>query len=300
MEPIHELIEELATADDLPHLAVAQCQLRFAEAAPPLRAVLERAAGGEALSEAEENLLFVGLHILGAGRDTQAFQPLLRLLRRDPDELEWLLGDATTETLPRIVAGVFDGDAGALFAAIADRGVDAFVRLGLLGAATFLTWEGRIERERYVRFLERFDEERLADEDDPAWIGWQDAIALLGLRSHVPRVERAWQDGRLSEPDADFRYFVKDLARAERAPDDVKRFRDANLGYIEDSLEALERFTYRRGGGDGRGSGQSDPVWPGDMLAISQPVTNPWRHVGRNDPCPCGSGKKAKKCCLAA
>ncbi|MCF6115630.1 SEC-C domain-containing protein [Mesorhizobium muleiense] len=23
------------------------------------------------------------------------------------------------------------------------------------------------------------------------------------------------------------------------------------------------------------------------------------RHVGRNDPCPCGSGKKAKKCCLA-
>jgi uncharacterized protein YecA (UPF0149 family) len=25
---------------------------------------------------------------------------------------------------------------------------------------------------------------------------------------------------------------------------------------------------------------------------------NPHRHVGRNDPCPCGSGKKFKKCCL--
>jgi uncharacterized protein YecA (UPF0149 family) len=24
------------------------------------------------------------------------------------------------------------------------------------------------------------------------------------------------------------------------------------------------------------------------------------RKVGRNDPCPCGSGKKHKKCCLAA
>ena len=23
-----------------------------------------------------------------------------------------------------------------------------------------------------------------------------------------------------------------------------------------------------------------------------------WRHVGRNDPCPCGSGRKFKKCCL--
>ena len=25
---------------------------------------------------------------------------------------------------------------------------------------------------------------------------------------------------------------------------------------------------------------------------------NPFRNVGRNDPCPCGSGKKFKKCCL--
>ena len=29
-------------------------------------------------------------------------------------------------------------------------------------------------------------------------------------------------------------------------------------------------------------------------------VVNPTRDVGRNDPCPCGSGKKYKKCCLAA
>jgi len=26
---------------------------------------------------------------------------------------------------------------------------------------------------------------------------------------------------------------------------------------------------------------------------------NPFRDVGRNDPCPCGSGKKFKKCCLS-
>ena len=27
-------------------------------------------------------------------------------------------------------------------------------------------------------------------------------------------------------------------------------------------------------------------------------IHNPYRNVGRNDPCPCGSGKKFKKCCL--
>ena len=30
------------------------------------------------------------------------------------------------------------------------------------------------------------------------------------------------------------------------------------------------------------------------------PAVNQFRDVGRNDPCPCGSGKKFKKCCLAA
>ncbi len=27
-------------------------------------------------------------------------------------------------------------------------------------------------------------------------------------------------------------------------------------------------------------------------------INNPFKHTGRNDPCPCGSGKKFKKCCL--
>jgi hypothetical protein len=34
--------------------------------------------------------------------------------------------------------------------------------------------------------------------------------------------------------------------------------------------------------------------------ARSQRLENPFKGVGRNDPCPCGSGKKFKKCCLAA
>ena len=28
-----------------------------------------------------------------------------------------------------------------------------------------------------------------------------------------------------------------------------------------------------------------------------EPVRNPLKEVGRNDPCPCGSGKKYKNCC---
>jgi uncharacterized protein YecA (UPF0149 family) len=38
----------------------------------------------------------------------------------------------------------------------------------------------------------------------------------------------------------------------------------------------------------------------GTRLVLNQqvPAANPFKGVGRNDPCPCGSGKKFKRCCL--
>ncbi len=35
-----------------------------------------------------------------------------------------------------------------------------------------------------------------------------------------------------------------------------------------------------------------------DDWTPEQPYVNTQPKVGRNDPCPCGSGKKYKKCCL--
>lgn len=34
-----------------------------------------------------------------------------------------------------------------------------------------------------------------------------------------------------------------------------------------------------------------------DMLAVQEPYVRGGEKVGRNQPCPCGSGKKFKRCC---
>jgi hypothetical protein len=295
LPPIEDYLHELATARELPDGAVAICTLRLPESGPALRAVLARAADGEALTEDDATLLFRGLYILGGRRDPQAFEPLLRLLRRPRDEVEWLLGDAITASLARIAAGVFDGNEDALFAVIADRRLDEYVRQALLGAASFLAWEGRIERATMARFLERFYEERLAADEDMAWIAWLDAVALLGLRPLAPLVERAWQEGLILDGILEPKHFKADLARAERAPDDISRFKDANLGYIDDVLDAL---SWTRRSADLEADAASEPFPEAPWRIANEPVINPLRHVGRNDPCPCGSGKKAKRCCL--
>ena len=40
-----------------------------------------------------------------------------------------------------------------------------------------------------------------------------------------------------------------------------------------------------------------DWIWDEDFLATQQPFVRQNPKIGRNDPCPCGSGKKYKKCC---
>jgi hypothetical protein len=289
---IDQHLHALATERRLPRSAIAMCAARYEEAAPALRDVLERAADGAALSEDEAQLLFRGLYVMGGARDQQAFQPLLRLLRRPRVELDPLLGDAVTAGLPGIACGVFDGDADALFAVIADRKVDEFVRHSLFCAATFHTWEGSISAERMHGFLVKFYDERLAGDGDYTWIGWLEAIGRLGLRDLAPLVYRAWDDGRVDPTALERPDFEGDLAEAEAAPRDAARIKRARLGYIEDIVKELE-WTDR----------PEEPAYDRTLAGWADgpelPVTNPWRGVGRNDPCPCGSGKKAKHCHLA-
>jgi hypothetical protein len=281
---IADHLDLIATAPGLVDQSIDACMARIEEARPRLLDVLRRAAAGEALSDADAQLLFVGIHILGGARQEQAFQPLLRFLRRPIDYVEDLVGDCASVSLAKILAGTFDGDADAVFEAIADRSIDEFGRHACLGAATFLTWDGRIGHDRMHAFLQRFYEERLVADCNFAWIAWLEAIALLGCRDLAPLVHQAWDEERIPELVLERARFEELLSNAERAPGDVARLKDFNLGYIDDVVETLETYADLED----------------ELYEPPEPAKNPWRGVGRNDPCPCGSGKKFKKCCMPA
>ncbi|MDH0868378.1 preprotein translocase subunit SecA [Mitsuaria sp. GD03876] len=60
---------------------------------------------------------------------------------------------------------------------------------------------------------------------------------------------------------------------------------------IEQRAENVSNVTYTHPNEDGSVSQDAAPVAGG-----TQAVPSEWGHVGRNDPCPCGSGKKFKAC----
>jgi hypothetical protein len=302
----------------LPFEAVALCTVRYPDSGPLLRRLIERAADGALIGDREARQLVRALYIVGGRRDPLVLEPLLRLLRRPTDEVEELLGDVITVALPRIVAGVFNGNAHALLEAIVDLQLDESVRAALLGAATFLTFDKRIELQQMVGFLGRFGAERRVPDGDMSWSGWAQAIALLGLRILEPAVMAAFDRDAIPAWIYQRKDFADELAAAEQSPHDPDRFEKADLGYIEDVLAVVgeirfeddEDFFGDAGLGD---DDEEDDTWPDDddpadvdqvpasFQATPQgPAINPMRHVGRNDPCPCGSGKKAKRCCLRA
>ncbi|GAA0277286.1 hypothetical protein LNAOJCKE_1263 [Methylorubrum aminovorans] len=273
-----DLIERLSVAEHMPKDALRQAVTEPEAIAEAVLGLLATAAEDpDAPSEHEANLLFWGLHALAAARDPRVYAPLMRLLHQDGEAVEALLGDATTITTARIIASVFDGDAGPLHALILDSAADGFIRNEAFTALAYLTRQGRLPLEDARALLLRFDAAQAAVEGDMAWVGWEEAIAYLGLTDLAPRSQAARRDGRLTDEFSDAAWFRKALRQASAEPPDLSEFGD-RYGTLDDPVEAL--------------------AWTEE--SYGQPVTNPFKDVGRNDPCPCGSGKKFKKCCLNA
>lgn len=298
----NDLLDSLK-GEHCPSLEIAIGTLFGHEIASDILEVLVRAAI-EDIDAPSMHLLYRGVHILGGRRFTTAYRPLIAFLSGPGRRIKAVLGDAITETLSRILAGVFDDDPEPLLGLVSDLDVDEFVRDAAMGAFTFLVFDGRIERSFAEDYLRRFERESAAPADDMIWHAWMTAVALLGFEQLTDRVRAAFADGRIPQWVAEERHYDELLDAALARPDDEQRFSDEHLGYIEDVLAELEPWE--------RSPVDTDDDFTDDELDAEAaatfgplsverrtPVRNPFAGVGRNDPCPCGSGKKFKRCCLS-
>jgi hypothetical protein len=285
-------LDALAGLGQADAVVLGRALLLYDHIGAALRALLARCLEDRAVTADEESLLFWGVHVMAAARDAAAFPDMLRLLALPEERLDALLGDATTQTGARLIAGTFNDDHDALMAFIEQSALDAHMRWLALEALAFLTFDGRIARSETEDFLRRLYERRLFDEAGLVGYGWSAACALLGLDSMEPLVKAAFEAGLIDESICDFEGWQGILADAHARPADAGRFRDENCGYLDDLYESMMWVH-----GPDMDAGEEDD--PEAWLPPPEPVRNPLRHVGRNDPCPCGSGKKYKKCCLS-
>jgi uncharacterized protein DUF1186/SEC-C motif-containing protein len=295
---VQGILEGLSRQDALPVEAIHAAEADRPAMVPPFLQAIETFISATSEERAKPSPIFFIFHLLGSWREKSAYRPLARLLRCPAEDVEAVLGDANTETSSQVMAAVFDGDPQPLYDIILDPQADAFVRWGMCDALALVTLQGELPRAEAARFLAACFTELKTDPGSPVWEGWQSAIAALGLTQLRPQVKEAFERGWIDTFGQSLKDFEEDLNATLKCPDAPAWYLEQHppLGDIVENLSTwafssqpdqdTEPGTYR----------EHSSVWddtPGQAF-------NPFKNVGRNDPCPCGSGKKFKKCCLDA
>src|SRR6202040_2449394 len=150
---------------------------------------------------------------LGEWREKSAYRPLARLLRLPGREVDALFGDGITTTSHRVMAAVFDGAPEPLCDIILDPNAEEFIRAGMCEALAMVTVRGELDRAVAGRFLRDAFTEMRPQAECYVWVGWQSAIAMLGMTDLRPLVKKAFEHSFIDNRVLGFEHFEEDLRR---------------------------------------------------------------------------------------
>ncbi len=293
-----------APEDELPETAMRWSLDHWDQAGPRFTELLDRYVSGADRSEAAERVLFFAIHLMAEKAERAAFPSLCRLLH-DWEAAETVLGDAITEHLSGILISTFDGDRIALEGVISVEYGDDFVRSAAVDAMAFLTRTGDVTEAQMRSLLTRIFGNLGIEETEATAVSLVNAVSSLGYQDLTREVMKLFTNIVTLTSFMEFEDFEEDLELTLADATGMAGFIREGIGPFTDAIGQLSSWQV--------GASAEDPQdwppladWPGASGQSSRlgaplpavPVTNPLRGVGRNDPCPCGSGKKYKKCCL--
>ncbi len=268
---------------------------------PELLRALEEVAADPPLfaDRAKDNMLHTfALYLLAEFRERRAFPIIIRLISGPAKAVDDLLGDTVTEGLSCILASTYDGNLEALISVVLQHDAYPFVRSSVADAITLLYHESIISRDQMIAAFRRCFAELREDDDPQAWNGVVSSAADAQARELLPEIRQAFERGCVE------RFCVgavEDIeeAMAEDSSRLLKRFRY----HHHIVLSAVKEMSWWAAFSEDDGAARRRaPVLPDDFDSDLEepviPVVRETPKIGRNDPCPCGSGKKYKKCCL--
>jgi hypothetical protein len=292
---VDDVMQALAAGGQpLPQEAMRQALERWPEVAPLVLARFDDMLEGRDESDGTANVVFFGIHLAAQKRDERIYPPLCRLAM-DAERADRVLGDAITTTLRQVLASVFDGDPGPLQALIEAPDAEMFARSAAVETLAYLGATGRIPRPEAEAYLARIHPLAADPEAGFFTLGWATAVAYLGVETLVPDVRRLFDTGLIDPVFMSFKDFQEELKRTLADPARMAGFPADQFVPLDDAIGELQSW---HGFAEAPTARSAElPGWlpPAPLFA---PAIDPYKGVGRNDPCPCGSGKKFKKCCL--
>jgi len=238
---------------------------------PHLLRIVERATENvDSLTEDEEYDGYIfAFYLLAQFREERAYALIVDFFSTPGDVTLDATGDVVTEDLQRMLASVSGGDMGPMVSMAKNASLNEYVRSAALGAMVCLFVEGVRSREEVIGVFRDLYRGGLERERSYVWAALISETSYLHAQSLLEDIRQAFADGLIDESAIDLDYVETHLAMHEAAA--LARLRErGHYRFIDDVIAATRWW-----------AGHEPP--PDD--------------VGRNDPCPCGSGMKFKRCC---
>lgn len=207
----------------------------------------------------------------------------------------YLTGDVVTEDLCRILASVCDRDTSLIKALIENPEIDEYVRSSALESLLCLVLWGEMPMEEFAGYLKSLFRGTISTEDySYIWTGMVCCAVDIGATELQDDIKKAFENELIETFTIGFEEANKGLLEnKEKKLDRLKKGR--HYSPIEDTVKELccwASFTENERHTQQKISEERIVNNNGETLLRTE------RKIGRNEPCPCGSGKKYKKCCL--
>ena len=228
------------------------------------------------------------MFLLAQFRENRAYPVLVRLFSVPGEAVMDLAGHVVTESLGRILASVSLGDMRGMAALVENRQANEYVRSAALRGMVTLVAAGEKTREEVMDYFASLFHGRLAREPDYVWYALARRSVDLYPGEVYREITQAFEEG-LIEPFMFCQQDVEDAYALGREEALSRLPGNPDYRLITDTVTEMEWwacFPQNRT----KLRNTREP-----RLDFPTRATKP--KVGRNDPCPCGSGKKYKKCC---
>ncbi|HEY1941642.1 MAG TPA: DUF1186 domain-containing protein [Roseiarcus sp.] len=288
---VDEALRQFSESEEFPAATMQWALDNWSEAAPRFIARLRAFAAGANRADAAMDALFYIVHLCGEKHEERAYAPLCELIAND-DTIAEMLGDGVTETLTGVLVSVYDGDPEPLKRAIEAEKGDEFARASALEALGYLArTRGALSDAEMLAYLRALRREMKPRGESYLWTAWAATAANLGYEDLRLDVATLNKDEWIGIVDFTLADFDRQSRAAREDPAGLGGFEAEDVRPFANAIETLSSWTSAVGWDEE----DKEHHW----AALGSPYVNPLRDVGRNDPCPCGSGKKYKKCCLA-
>jgi len=272
------------------------------EVTPELLRILEDTVERAAQLDAEGDYMahLYAMFLLAQFRETRAYPLVVRFASLPGDLLDSLSGDFITEGLGRVLASVCGGALAGIQSLIENEAIDEWVRGSALSSLVTLVAAGQKSRDEIVTYFASLFRGKLTRKWSHVWDSLVSDSSDLYPAELLDDIERAYEEGLVDPGYIGFDDVKRDLAAGKdrilaRLSDNPHRH------LVEDTIAEMGWWACFREDRRNRVKGPaaaSEYSRPKPAATFSQ-IRRATPKTGRNEPCPCGSGKKYKKCCGA-